>query len=198
MRTVPYLTRPVVDERDGLLAWLAQQRYAVRLAAYGLSDEQARATPSASGLSIGGIVKHLAIGESGWVDTLCGLPAGPRIDVATSFRMGADEHLADLLDRYAAVAARTEELVGTIDDMGRAVPAPRGWWVPDDVEAWSARWVLQHLISEAARHAGHADVVRESLDGATTLSLMAAAEGWPASRWVQPWQPAGGGTPAQP
>ena len=63
-------------------------------------------------------------------------------------------------------------------------------WFPDDVDAWSVRWVLLHLIEEIARHAGHADIVRESIDGATMFPLMAAAEGWPATDWLQPWEPA--------
>jgi hypothetical protein len=62
-------------------------------------------------------------------------------------------------------------------------------WFPADVEAWSVRWVLLHLIEETARHVGHADIIRESLDGATAIPLMAAVEGWPASPWVQPWEP---------
>jgi hypothetical protein len=56
---------------------------------------------------------------------------------------------------------------------------------------FTLRWVLLHLIEETARHAGHADIVRESIDGATCHSLMAAVEGWPATEWLQPWQPAG-------
>ena len=73
------------------------------------------------------------------------------------------------------------------------MPVPQGVpWYPDDVEAWSVRWVLLHLIQETARHAGHADIVRESIDGATMYPLMAAVEGWPASPWMQPWEPADG------
>jgi hypothetical protein len=68
------------------------------------------------------------------------------------------------------------------------VPVPRDApWFPTDVEAWSLRWVLLQLIQESARHAGHADIVRESLDGATQYELMAAAEGWPATDWLTPW-----------
>ncbi len=66
----------------------------------------------------------------------------------------------------------------------RAVP-----WFPSDVDAWSVRWVPLHLIEETARHAGHADIVRESIDGATGHALMAAVEGWPATEWLQPWEP---------
>ena len=49
------------------------------------------------------------------------------------------------------------------------------------------RWVVLHLIEEIGRHAGHADIVRESIDGATMYELMAAVEGWPATEWLQPW-----------
>ena len=70
------------------------------------------------------------------------------------------------------------------------MPVPKGVpWFPDDVEAWSVRWVLLHLVEETARHAGHADILRESIDGATMYELMAAAEGWPPSDWLQPRTP---------
>jgi hypothetical protein len=63
-------------------------------------------------------------------------------------------------------------------------------WFPKGVAAWSVRWVLLHLIEETARHAGHADLLREAVDGATAYPLLAAAESWPATPWLQPWQPA--------
>jgi uncharacterized damage-inducible protein DinB len=184
------LIRPVVDERDGLLAYLAQQRYVLRLTAYGLTDEQARAAPPASALSIGGIIKHLSIGEQGWTDAIRQRPPTSPPEFDRSFRMGPDETLTAVLDRYAEVAADTEALVGDIDDMDQAVPVPPGsGWAPRDVPGWSVRWVLLHLIAETARHAGHADLIRESIDQATALPLMAAAEGWRPSRWIQPWEP---------
>jgi hypothetical protein len=63
-------------------------------------------------------------------------------------------------------------------------------WYPTDVGAWSIRWVLLHLIEETARHAGHADIIREHVDGATAFPLMAADEKWPESPWMKPWKPA--------
>ena len=187
---MPALIRPVVDECDGLLTCLAQQRYALRLAAYGLTDEQARATPTAGTLSVGGIIKHVAIGEQGWTDAIRQRPQTSPPEFDRTFRLGPDETLTAVLDRYAGVAADTEAVVGDIGDMGRAVPVPEGrGWAPKDTKEWSVRWVLLHLIGETARHAGHADIVRESLDGATAFPLMAAVEGWPASRWIQPWEP---------
>jgi Protein of unknown function (DUF664) len=91
---------------------------------------------------------------------------------------------------YDEVAKETEAVVAGIADLGQPVPVPKGVpWFPD-IEAWSVRWVLLHLIEETARHAGHADIVRESIDGATMYELMAAAEGWPATDWLKPWEPA--------
>ena len=77
-----------------------------------------------------------------------------------------------------------------IDDLGQPVPVPEAPWFPKDLVAWSVRWVLLHLIEEIARHAGHADIVRETVDGATAYELMAAAEGWPETDWLKPWKPA--------
>jgi uncharacterized damage-inducible protein DinB len=184
---------PVTDERSGLLAYLAQQRHVIRIAAHGLSDEQARAVPSASDLSVGGLVKHASNTESGWIDVVLQQPQKPfddaMADYFDNYRLGESETLASVLDRYDRVAARTEEVIAGIEDLGQAVPVPQGVpWYPKDVEAWSVRWVLLHLIEETARHAGHADIIRESLDGATAMPLMAAAEGWPESDWVKPWR----------
>ncbi|GAB3851694.1 DinB family protein [Dactylosporangium cerinum] len=183
---------PVADERDGLLAFLDQQRQGVRNAAFGLTDEQARLAPTASTLSVGGLVKHLAQMERNWVAIMVQEP-GREADYDDGFRLREDETLADVLADYAKAAGETTAAVAGIADMGRPVPVPKGVpWFPDDVDAWSVRWVLLHLIEETARHAGHADLVREAVDGATCWPLMVAAEGWPATPWVQPWQPATG------
>ena len=56
-------------------------------------------------------------------------------------------------------------------------------------EGYSLRWILAHLIAETARHAGHADIMRESIDGTAAFPLRAAAEQWPASDWMAPWTP---------
>ncbi len=75
-------------------------------------------------------------------------------------------------------------------DLDAPVPVPRDApWFPKDVDAWSVRWVWFHIIEEVARHAGHGDIVRESIDGATMYELLAGREGWPASPWLTPWRP---------
>jgi uncharacterized damage-inducible protein DinB len=188
---MPGLPPPVADEREGLLAYLAQQRHLLRIAAHGISDAQARATPSASSLSLGGLIKHVALTERYWIDiVLQRARPGSAADYTAGFRLLEDERLTGVLALYDDVAGETEAVVAGIDDLGRAVPVPKGVpWFPTGVEAWSVRWVLLHLIEETARHAGHADIIRESLDGATAIPLMAAVEGWTETPWVRPWTP---------
>ncbi|ACU95807.1 Protein of unknown function (DUF664) [Saccharomonospora viridis DSM 43017] len=178
---------PVADEREGLLDCLAQQRYVLCLAAYGLTDEQIRVTPTVSALSVGGIIKHVSRTERAWLDLVVGEGI---TDAGDDFSLEPWETLADLIGEYETVATRTERIIADIDDLNRPVPVPRDVpWFPDDVAAWSVRWVLLHLIEETARHAGHADIIRESIDGATAFPLMAAAEGWPETPWLKPWTP---------
>ena len=183
-------------EHDLLLGYLAQQRYVIRVAAFGLTDEQAR-TPAAtpSPLTVGGLVKHVANTERGWIDIVAQRErpdaGASEDDYVEGFTMRPDESLADLFAFADSVAADTEAVVRAVPDLGRAVPVPKGVpWYPDDLDAWSVRWVLMHLVAETARHAGHADIVREAVDGATAFPLMAGAEGWPATPWLQPWEPA--------
>jgi uncharacterized damage-inducible protein DinB len=192
---MPGQAPPLTEERALLLAYIAQQRDGIRHAAYGLTDEQARMTPTAGALSIGGLIKHVTDMERGWIDMVAGrVRGGSQEDeesaYADNFRLGPDETLAGALAGLDDVAKETEATIAEVADLDQAVPVPKGVpWFPDDVDAWSVRWVLLHVVEEIARHAGHADIVRESIDGATMYELMAAAEGWPATDWLQPWEP---------
>ena len=176
---MPGTVRPIADERDGLLAYLAQQRLALRATVHGLTDEQARAKPSASGLSLGGLIKHAAVCERGWVAGIIAnrLPETAR-DWEAEFQLQEGETLGSVLALYDEVAKETEAIIAAIPDLGQPVPVPPAPWYPKNVKFWSVRWVLFHLIEEMARHGGHADIVRESLDGKTWYELMAANEGW--------------------
>ncbi|MDP8924179.1 MAG: DinB family protein [Chloroflexota bacterium] len=178
---MPGSVRPVTDERDGLLAYLAQQRYGLRTTAFGLTDEQASATPTVSSLSIAGLIKHVARTERNWIvgTVMQREVPGPSSEAewADEFRLKEGETLAGVLDEYAAVAEETEAIIAEIVDLGQPVPVPRDVpWFPADVDHWSVRWVLLHLIEETARHAGHADIIRETLDGRTMFELMDAAD----------------------
>ena len=171
--------RPVADERDGLLAFLAQQRAALRFAVQGLTDEQAASTPTVSALSLGGLVKYAARVERHWIVTILAQleppPSFEGRDWSAEFRVEPGETLAGLLETYVEVARETESIIAETD-MDQPVPVPKGVpWFPSDVDAWSARWVLLHLIEETARHAGHADLIREAIDGQSAYLLAAAS-----------------------
>ena len=191
---MPGQVPPLTDERALLLAYLDQQRDGLRYAVFGLTDEQARLTPTKSALSVGGVLKHCVTGERGWMDTVLQRPRPPA-DAGyeayfENFQLGPDESLGDLLAEYEIVAKETEAAIMSVD-LNDPVPVPKDEpWFPKDVESWTVRWVLLHLIEEVARHAGHADIIRESIDGAQMHPLMAAAEGWPATDWLKPWEPA--------
>jgi Protein of unknown function (DUF664) len=73
-----------------------------------------------------------------------------------------------VLAEYASAAAATDELVRSLPDLGVSHPLPdRPWFQPG--ERWSARRVFMHIIAETAQHSGHADIIRESLDGAKSM-----------------------------
>mgnify|MGYP003788099115 CR=1 FL=1 len=95
-----------------------------------------------------------------------------------------------MLARYYEDAARTEKTITELGDLDHQIEIDHSVpWNSKDMTHWTVRWVLLHLIQETARHTGHADIIRESLDGATAYPLMAAAEGWPETDWLKPWQP---------
>ena len=105
-----------------------------------------------------------------------------------SFQPGGST-IAELLADYERAAAETDETILAAKDLNELMPVPESApQFPKAPEAFTVRWVLAHLIEETARHAGHADVVRESIDGAQALELLAAAAGWPENEFVKPWR----------
>jgi len=173
------LTPPTFDERTSLIEFLRQQRYVLKVAAFGLSDEQASASPSVSALSVGGVIKHVALTERHWIQRIVvgrDIP-GMEDEYEAGFQFVGNETLESVLAFYDEVAAETEATIASEDDLGRLVAIPKGVpWFPQDEDYWSVRWVLLHVIEETARHAGHADIVRESVDGGTGFQLLADYE----------------------
>jgi uncharacterized damage-inducible protein DinB len=172
------------DERGALLSFVEAQRGAVRRSLIGLTEEQAASRPSASGLSLSGLLKHVAETELNW---LCLAQQRPNERARTeetwadSFRLVGDETVPQMLEFWAKVAAETEEFVHSVDSMNDTFPLPEAPWFPKD-ERCSMRWLLVHLVEEIARHAGHADIIRESLDGRTAFELVAEEAGHPGRR----------------
>jgi hypothetical protein len=171
-------TAPLDRERTDLLESLGRHRYFLRYTVQGLTDDQARLRPTVSELCLGGIVKHVAATEAAWADFMVhGAAAFPTADwsspqMAESWAAEHDllpeETLAGVLEEYAAVAARTDELVRTLPDLDADHLLPEAPWFTPGARQ-SARRTLLHLIAETAQHAGHADVLRETLDGQKTM-----------------------------
>jgi uncharacterized damage-inducible protein DinB len=167
------------DERGALLSFLAEQRGGIRRALLGLTEEQASSRPSASELSLAGLLKHVAEVEQGWVARAKGEPPAVRRDESNwpdCFRLADGETVEGQLAYWEKVAADTEAFVRAVPSLDDTFPLPNDPWFPPD-EAVSMRWLVLHLIRETARHAGHADIIRESLDGATAFELVAKEQG---------------------
>ena len=166
-------------ERADILAGLASARHFLRFTARDLADEQARQRTTASELCVGGLIKHVAATEQGWVDFILDGPSAMSDfsamtdgDVARwtdGFRLLPDETLAGVLADYEKVAQRTDELVASLPDLDLAHPLPNAPWFPPGAKR-SARRVFLHIIAETTQHAGHADIIRESLDGAKSMA----------------------------
>ena len=153
----------------------AAHREFLRTTARDLTDAQAAHASTVSALSVGGLIKHVAHTESGWADFIVLGPSALAFSGesdyeahASSFRMEPGETLASILERYDAVARRTDELVATLPDLDASHPLPEAPWYEPGA-SWSARRVVLHIIAETAQHAGHADIVREAIDGSRTM-----------------------------
>lgn len=162
-------------ERHDLVNTLDEHRNLLLRTATGMTDAQARLTPTASQLCLGGIIKHVALVEEGWARFIEeGPDAKGAADEAAyeahaaGFRMTNEETLSTLIARYETVARRTDELVAALPSLDESHPLPEAPWFEPGAR-WSARRVLLHIVAETAQHAGHADIIRETIDGAKSM-----------------------------
>jgi uncharacterized damage-inducible protein DinB len=165
-------------ERSDLLAQLDQQRQFLRYTTRDLTDEQARTRTTVSELTLGGLIKHVTDVERSWARFIIEGPsalgdASAMTEAdwakrADEFRLLDGETLAGVLDAYETTAAATTELVAALPDLDATQPLPTAPWFPPS-QRWSARRALLHIIAETAQHSGHADIIRESLDGQKTM-----------------------------
>ncbi|MFF5989367.1 DinB family protein [Prauserella flavalba] len=154
-----------------MLETLRKHRFFLAFTARDLTDEQAAARTTVSELSIGGLIKHVTAVVHSWLDFI---EHGPQ-PVATGeegwedgFRMLPGETLAGLLAAYEEAGRRTDALVASLPGLDVSHPLPEAPWFEPGA-SWSARRVLLHLIAETAQHAGHADIIREAIDGAKSM-----------------------------
>ncbi|MFI6857215.1 DinB family protein [Streptomyces sp. NPDC050416] len=163
------------DERGALLSFIEEQRGGIRRAVLGLTDEQASSRPSASELSLAGLLKHVVEVEQLWVALAKGEPPAVERDQGNwheCFRLVEGETVESQLAYWEKVAAETEAFIRSVPSLDDTFALPPQPWFPPDGRV-SMRWLCLHLIRETARHAGHADIIRESLDGRTAFELVA-------------------------
>ena len=171
-------TAAVGGERADLLVMLGKARHWLRFTTRDITDEQARQRTTASELTLGGLVKHVTAVERNWADFIVNGPKNaPDFASMTEqdyknwsegFRLLPGETLAGVLAEYEDVAKHTDELVATLPDLDTSHPLPPAPWNPPG-ERWSVRRTLLHIAGETFQHAGHADIIRESLDGAKSM-----------------------------
>lgn len=182
------------DEITGYAQYVDQQLEALRATAHGLTEEQARLTPTRSALSVGGIIKHVNHVMAPPSDKEgMEIPDGGEISqdayavFMDSFALREEETLAATLDLFDRRRAALVEWIGSVDpDTEQTVP-PAPWYGLMNSSPAKMRYSFVHFVEELARHAGHADIIREQIDGATTLELILADTGRAATPFAQPW-----------
>jgi uncharacterized damage-inducible protein DinB len=162
----------LTGERADLVAALDRHHGFLLQTVQGITDDQARERTTVSELTLGGLVKHVAITEGQWLRFARGGPEAMMAGVdpadwADGHVMRPDQTLEELVARLREVAVDTDEFAATAD-LDAAHPLPSAPWFEPGAE-WTVRRVLLHLIAEVSQHAGHADIIRESLDGAKTM-----------------------------
>ncbi|WP_419997658.1 DinB family protein [Streptomyces boninensis] len=149
------------DERTTLVGFLDYLREAVARKALGAPDAEARAAGVPSGTSLLGLVKHLTGVEHNWF--VWGYAGEGDDQVDHNAPVKAEETAEDLVAAYRTATTRANEVIAKAPDLD--TPGTRS--VRPGMAPASMRWILVHMIEETARHAGHADILREHIDGAT-------------------------------
>jgi uncharacterized damage-inducible protein DinB len=157
-------------ELDQLTRYLDLQREAILRKCEGLTGEQLAQPLPPSSLTLGGLLNHLALVEDSWFRVrFAGQPDDDKwagvdweADPEYEFRTAADVEPDELRRRYEEACAQSREVVAGAQSLDQLSVQPRG-----NGHHFDLRWVMLHLIEETARHAGHADLLREAIDGST-------------------------------
>jgi uncharacterized damage-inducible protein DinB len=151
-------------ERAGLCEFLDYQREALIDKVQGLSDDEARLAATSSSLSLLSLIKHSAIWERRWFQVIVAGRSFPdewpevrSEEVDLTFRLTDEDTVETVVADYREQIAVSQEILGSLD-----LETPCAW---PEMADQNLRWVALHMIEETARHAGHADIIRETIDG---------------------------------
>ena len=159
-----YGTPVAGTEKEVLSGFLDHYRATILTICEGLGDEDLRRPMVPSGTSLLGMIKHLAYVERGWFqETIAGERAEYPFDLDdpdADMRAEPHERTEEILDLYRSECDRSRQIIDAVslDDLAKG---------EERSADYNVRWVIVHMIEETARHAGHADIIREQLDGVT-------------------------------
>lgn len=168
----------VSAEMADISAILSDQRNTFMIPLRNLSDEQAKTHSTASALTLASLVKHVTTTERHWVESILSPDENAVFDMAAgneSHAVHDDETIEVLVAAFHANAKVTDAALAGID-LDALIPLPMAPWQPER-ERWTARRILLHVIGEISQHSGHADIIREALDGANTTYTMGSDSG---------------------
>ena len=166
-------------ERETLIEIYDDQRHNLLIAMRGLTEEGARTRSTASALTLGGLLKHITLNEQSWIVTILEADPAAEFDMAAAthaYELTEGESLAQWLAEFEAQAARTNVFIREVPDLEAMIPLPKAPWDPEPGQQ-SVRRILLHMLRETAHHSGHADIIREELDGGNTTMTMARDAG---------------------
>ncbi|MFT4126964.1 MAG: DUF664 domain-containing protein [Gordonia sp. (in: high G+C Gram-positive bacteria)] len=170
----------VTGEKADLLAVLADQRNLFRVTLRDITDDQARSRTTVSELTLGGLLKHLAWGERHSATIISECDEHAELDMAAlahAYDLLPAESLAYWLTEFDEGAAAFDAMIAGIDDLDARIPQPTAPWAPE--RSWlTVRGMVLNKIRETAHHCGHADIIREALDGQTTMAALAEGQDW--------------------
>ncbi|MFW0789885.1 DUF664 domain-containing protein [Gordonia sp. CPCC 205333] len=178
--TAVELNPDLSEEKQDLLLLLADQRSLLKITVRNLTDEQARQRTTVSELTLGGLLKHVASGEA---DTAAEIVARDETAVfdpaagADSYSFGPDDTVGGWISEYDRAAAQFDSVIAQAGSLDELIPMPTAPWQPER-EWWSIRRLVAHRLRETAQHCGHADIIREALDGQTTMAAISEGMDW--------------------
>ncbi|MFJ8866413.1 DUF664 domain-containing protein [Streptomyces sp. NPDC102473] len=162
----------MTPENEGILRALREARKLLLITVRGATDAQLTERSTVSELTLGGILNHLTQGERVWTHILTDATGSVPDGMWDTDQYKAPEGvtLSALRAAYEEAARATDAAVATAD-LDAEVPLPEAPWEPGVVHRWPGRRILLHLLQETAQHTGHADIVREAIDGANSTAL---------------------------
>lgn len=174
------LTVDVTGEKEDLLTLLADQRGMLKVTVRNLSQEDARKQTTASDLTLGALLKHVAHGEAQCCKVIEERDENSVFDMSSAaeeYVFTADDSLAYWLAEYDRAAARFEGIIAAAESLDEMIPQPTAPWAPE--REWnSLRTMIANRLRETAHHCGHADIIREALDGQTTMAAISEGQSW--------------------